>query len=81
MFAPKGGHSVIVASRTVGAAQLHLACDGKTRRGHVAIEGAPGTAQGAPATVDFDGLSTTVRQIIAWCLAAPVPNEPSSAAK
>lgn len=76
---PKGGHSVVVATRTVGAAQLRLACDGKTRRGHVAIEGAPGTAQGAPATLDFDGLSPTVRQIIAWCLAAPIPDEASAA--
>ncbi len=80
---PKGGHSLVVSSGAVGAGQVRLACDGKTRRGYVAVEGATGStaAQAVSAALDFEGLSPTVRQIIAWCLAAPGADASASTAK
>ena len=65
---PTRGHPVVSARAAFASGSVVLTCNGAKRHAEVT---AAGNGQPAPAAIDFDGLSPTIRAIFAWCLTPP----------
>ena len=63
---PNRGHSLVTARAELPSGTVLFQCNGASRRAAMQVSGKDNAS---PSSVDFDGLSTSVRAILAWCLA------------
>jgi hypothetical protein len=63
---PNRGHSVVTARAELPSGHIVLTCNGASRHAEMTTTAKSGEAAGS---IDFDGLSPTVRAIFSWCLA------------
>jgi len=69
---PGRGHSVVIAQTRVAADEMQLICNGATRE--LTVRYSAKTQRAAISETNLDGLSPTIRQVLAWCVGgSPTP--------